>query len=390
MIISFSTLASTLFLNSIAIIILYFFVRNKALVFRTSIFFLYLCMFFALLRPVIPIELPFTKTIPIERIWPTIYRFIHQPLFDFADIEVSLLTILAALWITGAIIYCLRIVIAYSMLCFRITRMPPCTDSLIIEILDKVNIIYKKKITFKVVISEFNTPPFIFGVRHPYIVLPAVKLSAKEWNYILQHEVAHYHYGDLLKKVIIELVSAAFWWNPYLFMIKKKMDGVMEMYIDSIVTSTWSNEDKIAYMECIIKLARMNETGMLGICKKHVVYDFASDLSIKQRIEFLINSVTNKYKPTIIMKIIMLLLMLFILFAPSFYVFEPKSILPEHAEGIFMITSENAYFVLNDEGKYDIYLNGEYIYTLVEPDIDGLTIYNTKGEVILKEKNPAK
>ena len=382
MVLSFSSLASTLFFNSVALIILYFIVRSKALVLRTSIFYLFLCMFLALFRPILPLEFSFTKTIPIEKIWPEIYRFLHEPLFFIADIEFSFITISIIVWIIGGIAYCLRIVLAYIILYHRIKRMQPCNDILILETLNKINSEYKKRISFQLVISDESVSPFVFGIYRPYIVLPSIELSPNEWYYILSHEVTHYHQGDLVKKAIIELLSAVFWWNPFLHMIKKRMNNIMEIYIDSVTTQSWSNEMKIGYMDCIVKLARVYEANILRSCKKAVIYNFTSDFSISQRVDFLINSVTCKYKPTINIGILMFLLLLFILITPSFYVFEPSSMRPEHAEGAFTINSNNAYFIINDEGTYDIYLYDEYLYTLNEPSIEGLVIYNQKGEKV--------
>lgn len=41
----------------------------------------------------------------------------------------------------------------------------------------------------------------IFGIRKPYILIPDLNFSKKEWYYILRHEIAHFYHGDLLIKL---------------------------------------------------------------------------------------------------------------------------------------------------------------------------------------------
>lgn len=59
-----------------------------------------------------------------------------------------------------------------------------------------------------------------------------------------------------------------------------------------------------------------------------------------------------------------LLLSLILLFLLSYvYIFEASSISNEEAAGSVEPTAENSYFIENEDGLYDFYLNGTYIET---------------------------
>ena len=75
------------------------------------------------------------------------------------------------------------------------------------------------------------------------------------------------------------------------------------------------------------------------------------------------------------------LLIIFTLFLPNLVTLEPNGGIPLE-EGEFILTPENAYLVLNEEGKYEIYADGEYKFTSSRILEDTLHIYNREGELI--------
>ena len=57
--------------------------------------------------------------------------------------------------------------------------------------------------------------------------------------------------------------------------------------------------------------------------------------------------------------------------------------LPEHAEGVYSMTTKNSYLVLNPSGGYDVYIENEYIATVqeIQESFSDLKIYNNLEEV---------
>ena len=55
-------------------------------------------------------------------------------------------------------------------------------------------------------------------------------------------------------------------------------------------------------------------------------------------------------------------------------------------ENAFDINSANSYLLLNEEGKYELYVDGEYKGTVTQIFDDSLTIVNRQGDIIKWKK----
>jgi len=116
----------------------------------------------------------------------------------------------------------------------------------------KKNTIHKKG-TYTFVETENNVPPFSF---FKYIVYNKKQFNETELNYIINHEKAHarqYHSIDIL---LIQLASAVFWFNPFIWLYKKELQQNLEFIADK-EAQTISNCEK-SYQNLLLKASVPN------------------------------------------------------------------------------------------------------------------------------------
>ncbi|MCI0513317.1 M56 family metallopeptidase [candidate division KSB1 bacterium] len=80
----------------------------------------------------------------------------------------------------------------------------------------------------------FINGPFTFGVRKPKIFLPvaAETWSQTEFNFILQHEIAHIRRFDLVLIYIQELTQAVFFFHPLVWWLNARLNYFRELACD--------------------------------------------------------------------------------------------------------------------------------------------------------------
>lgn len=98
------------------------------------------------------------------------------------------------------------------------------------------------------------TSPFVMGLFHPKIYLPAA-LTDDEREYIILHEQIHIRRGDHVVKVFGFLVLCLHWFNPLVWVAFFFSGRDMEMACDERVIKTLGNEVKKQYSTSLLALA---------------------------------------------------------------------------------------------------------------------------------------
>jgi len=76
--------------------------------------------------------------------------------------------------------------------------------------------------------------PFVFGWRHPVLVLPERGLVPGEARLALLHELAHVRRGDLLVRELLTWLGALWWWNPLFAVTSRRLREVQEEACDDL------------------------------------------------------------------------------------------------------------------------------------------------------------
>jgi beta-lactamase regulating signal transducer with metallopeptidase domain len=334
-------------------------------------------MLLGMARLLLPFEFHFTKTINIENIWPDIYLFFDKPRFSISVFQFSPNHILIAIWIIGSLACLIKLIISH--LCFSLSarNYPAICEEKPNAILRQIASQYKKPVNFHLCYSATLNSPSLFGIFRPRIIVPMTTMSDKEWHYIISHEVAHYYNKDLAIKLLVEIFIAIYWWNPLLYLMKRRLNNMIEINVDIGITKNWEEGQRLEYLEF---LALLPQRKNLARADYLATFENGNKSALTQRIQLMLDSLSAYQKPNIGVKIVLRLIPIIALAMPLMIIFEPYSISPEHEEGTFELTSESSYYIKNDDGTYSLYLNDEYVLTQPEATELHIKIYENIKE----------
>ncbi|MBN2314524.1 MAG: right-handed parallel beta-helix repeat-containing protein, partial [Sedimentisphaerales bacterium] len=163
-------------------------------------------------------------------------------------------------WLTGIVVLSLWAVVRFRNLrqihSTPIGRagLPQWLDSLMKETAAKLRL----RTLPAVVLSEFIPSPAVFGTFRPVLVLPPSaihRLSHKRIEHILLHELAHVKRGDLLVNTFYTLLQIVYWFNPLLWLIRRRLHHLRELCCDATVARIL-REDTLEYRDTILETAK--------------------------------------------------------------------------------------------------------------------------------------
>lgn len=173
---------------------------------------------------------------------------------------------LAVLWIAGAAGSLLIHMAGYIRFVHIINGCPGYYKHDMEDVVDRINSEYGKSGKFQVLLAPFIHAPAILGLGRPKILMPETEYTEEEIYFILKHEILHHYHHDMLVRILCEILCIVFWWNPLVFLIQKQITRALEIRVDRCLTAGFSNEEKISYMECIVKsmkAGRQSNTGLM-------------------------------------------------------------------------------------------------------------------------------
>lgn len=334
----------------------------------------YICVLLALAagRMLMPFEYNFTITL-FSRNVLTRLRDLMVYKVGFGTHAVTIGRILLLIWMAGAVSGVFWYAGKYIYFMHVIRKCPGYYKYNVDAVIGRINRNYRKSKEFEVLLVSGIQTPAIFGLLHPKILMPEVDYSEKEINYILCHEMLHYYRHDLIVKVLCELLCIIYWWNPVVFLLRKLLSRVLELRVDFLLTVDFSNEEKIDYMECIIKSMKAG-----GRKNTNLVIPFAilKRGIMKQRFNCIWeNHWIIKGKKGILIVISSCLLFLI---SVSFVV-EPWY--EVDIPNTFDCPGQDDSYLLEKDGYYEIYVENEKVgevSEITEPLI-GLKIYNKEN-----------
>jgi parallel beta-helix repeat protein len=137
---------------------------------------------------------------------------------------------------------------------FSSTDLPQWFVPLLTQTAEKLGL---RKIP-KIALSRNISSPAVFGVFRPVLVLPAQSvrsLSQKRTEHILLHELAHIKRGDLLVNTFYMLLQIVYWFNPLLWLIRRRLQHIRELCCDATVARIL-REKTVDYRETILEVTQ--------------------------------------------------------------------------------------------------------------------------------------
>lgn len=235
-------------LSSLLIVALYL-SRKSVKTIRMLNFGYLACLYlFCLGRMFFSLELPFTIVVNAPTFMNPVSKFYRNttliPGSHFSKYELLLL-----LWVIGAIILLTRFFLRYIGEKRRIDRLSKQKNQAIQDLLDMLR--KDKKIHIQVLCCPNLSTPCGIGLFRRQILLPSQEYTEEELFHILRHELQHFQTHDLLVKWMIRVFQCLFWWNPFVYLLGKDMDQVLEIKCDLSVVKNYSRQETLAYMRTI-------------------------------------------------------------------------------------------------------------------------------------------
>lgn len=316
--------------------------------------YVYLYSSIIIIRLVMPFEFNFTHTLLSTCILPTIQNILWNKFTVFL-FSFYLYELLLFIWLSGSLFFLLSKLYAYFSLKNAILQNPECTDGRIYRIVNALLLQFSIKKEFKIISVPYYCTPAITGLKHPIIIVPEIILSDKELAYILQHEITHYYYKDIHIKALMEILSCIYWWNPLIQIFKKQVSNILEIHNDCATTSQMTKKEKLEYLECILKIAKINTHNKIS---STLCFSTTDSCNLKQRFTCVLSDrATNKSIPYILCIILMPLILLYISF---FVILEPHSVSESVAETTFELNPDTSY-ILQKNGTYYLYIDNVFI-----------------------------
>ena len=344
---------------------------------KASIWILLFCTELLLVRFLYPHEFSFTHTIGVTKGYPTVNRLFNHSV-TIGKLCLSIAHMMIVAWILGIIVSAFLLLYRYHRLRRDIRQLPAAQDPAVLSQFDRI--LTEKHFAasrFRIKESRSLSSPFVTGFIHPVIVVPTLSLSEQEWYYVLSHETAHYLHGDTLYKLLIELLSIVFWWNPLFYLFRDKISIYIEESADLLATEHLDDDSKLEYLDCLVHVAKQSIHHPM-LSHSTLSFDGYAKSELRQRVLVIMKSIetpqTSHRKHGQYGFIALMLLVTFLSYA---VIIEPTSLdLPADEPQAFSIPTKGSYAIKAGDSLYELYIDNTYIGTFNDPaNLPDIPIY---------------
>ena len=349
--VSIFSILSSLILFNFATIIIIVKRKNTAFIAKYSVNLLLISTLLAFLRLLFPIDLYYAKIIDIHKI----YRFL-KPFFTFQLFnDFTLYQLLLIIWLLGFFLFGFYYLFISLFEIHKLNKLESINLPVIENLISQYS---NRKIIIKV--STTIDIPKVWGFRTCHLYVPDFSLSSEEWKFILAHEIEHIKLHDTFIKVLLLLISAIFWWNPLMYILRKDIDQMLELRCDAKLIERYSKQQQTYYLETLLKVLKQKRASIISNSHNYMTASFVnySAYSLtRQRFELILDN--NHRNKKLIFCYYVLSLLLFI--GSYFIILQP-------AETVDTTNTPTLILHVSDD-QYELYVNGKFSKTLNSTDI---------------------
>lgn len=332
----------------------HFIMKRNGTLFRGTIKIVFGVIAVIMLRMMVPVNFPFTKTIYSSKLLIGLGNIVYANVYGDREILVS--DLLLWLWISVAVILLIR----YFYKRLKVRR---CLEQYIMKDIETKeyyeSFLKQAKIkNVRIAVIPGERQSAIFGVIRPIMILPDAVLEEKTVAYMIQHEIKHYANYDLWLKFLVDLLVVIHWWNPIVYMMRKELSLAFELSNDYMVTKDTSELGKIEYAETLVQAAKL--------MSNQQAYDLnlTGGECLETRIKLLLKKKTTGGMRSCLLAaanllFVFLIMIISLVFVPEVSYKESMPYNSGEFDGAFDITPENAYYLKTKDG-YELYTDGVY------------------------------
>lgn len=319
----------------------------------------------SVIRLIIPVEFFFSKNLRSRKILSCVIA-VFRKLYTIVSqipISVCIWQILLFIWSIGSIFHIYGYIRNYKkdkmLICYlgkEVSEQKKYSD-----VMAKVCKLYGISHKFKIYEMPGILSPAIFSFSSPTILLPINNnYTIHELNFIFRHEIGHFVHHHLIYQFLIDIFVAVYWWNPFNKFIKKQIDTLLEMSIDNKLST--NVQETTEYLQCLLNVSKQT-------VEKRAFLSNASSLSLNNLQESLLQKrfrmMTDSQKHHAAISILLIVISLGIFIESYCFTIRGYGVPDEVNDSkIFSLMEENSYAIINDNGTYDLYFNGEYLDTV--------------------------
>lgn len=291
------SLIMTVLWSSLLIILYSLLQRNHRFLDMFSVSGVILLYMFCVVRMFVPFEFPWVTVVCSDRILNTMHAFLYMDVTLAGGMRVNIRYGLLCIWMIVSLFLLIRLTFHYLNMNRRIERLPYIKDK---ELDDCIRSIQKEDTSLNVeaIKSSGIDAPFSAGILRKKILIPDHAYSQKELFYIIRHEYMHLKNRDPLVQLLVNILCAIYWWNPFVYLLRRDMEHNFEIRCDQMVVQGMDDHAIADYMETILKVFRTKKTykknlgqmtGMLGIIRRN-------GEDIRERFQILLRESDPGYK----------------------------------------------------------------------------------------------
>ncbi|WP_265459586.1 M56 family metallopeptidase [Enterococcus sp. HY326] len=366
-----SFLISLLFVVILVLMLQFILWKKKSIkVIRSDfIFGLFLIIF---LRLILPIELPTTITLKSEHVMPAIFTF-FQTEFSIAGQSFSVLTLTLVLWGIGTAVGLLKMYRSHRQLRRTVGRFKQTLPLEELPFLDAKDFQFLKKKQIPLIQSEVIFSAMAVGIFKPKIILSKkVPLDSPELKYILKHEIQHLRNHDILFKYLLDVLTAIYWWFPFIYLLRRQLNLIIELRVDNQVTKALPQTEYFAYVESLVAVVKtLAPAADKKAADKAVYFSQGSRNVLYKRVTFLLEGYEIKRTNYALLAILGVIIL-----ATTSIIFEPYNDNSAALDGTLSLddlSDLDAYLLHTKDGKYYLFYNGENLGEISDTNQDFFT-----------------
>lgn len=384
-----TSLLSIILFSLVLAIFLLISLQNNKLLSNVKHELLLLCMLGPIIRLILPVEIiPWTRNINVTLLFPDVVHYFNKDFYQYKGQTICLWNIIIGILVFIATINTIKTMVEYVLFIRSQNANPIVEDNRVHLILDQILLDMGKKVSVTIRWTSEDNSPYVYGILKPTILLPKKEFSNSQLKCILRHEMAHYLHGDLIMRFIWCLIKSFCFWNPAVYVLDRQLEKILEIRADENALKKQSDDFFKSYLSAIVELSTQPVFEVSGFSSN---FYKSTGLTARRRVEIIL--FRSKRKPTnfLVTSVGVAIPVIIIMLAMNCIILEPKGSVPdmydaEVYEKAQDVTTENSFFVRNDNGTYDMYLDGIYITTLESTYGSDLLIYETLKEAFEHEE----
>ena len=343
------------------LILIVFVIRKKKMVLElfgvSTIVLFYL---FCIIRMVLPLEFSFARPIFFSAVYNKLYEILNYHYYSLNGYKISVLNSLVFLCLSIGLVLLGNYFHNYIKVIKNLRNLEIIDNQKYFSILNQVCRRYNKKNNFRMRYCNEISVPMGIGICKKTILLPKKEYSEEFLFYILSHECNHFFNRDLLMKFLSHIFCYIFWWNPFVYFLKKDLEYALEIKCDLSVAKIMKDTEKSKYLTVILQeiknnSKKINKKEKAFYMNTTALFDVSYIDQVKERFQIVVNSKSSRKNKRNAM-IVGIFFYIFVLLASYGVVFQshyefPKS---ESSQIINEVDSSKVYIIKDHKGDYYI------------------------------------